>query len=172
MVASYDNTLDLFVVGAHGNVYSKWWAENAEWSSWNNIGPVFPADSVPATAEVMTIARTPENLDLFIAGSDFRVYHSWWTQQNGWPGLNGLGSIGGAFSSDDKKTALFTPGMEVSAVARSSGNLDVFVPSSDGSVYHSYWCTGGNWSGVNEIGALFLAPRSSLLIHKSRRFHI
>ena len=150
VVARYDNTLDLFVVEADGNVYSRWWAENADWSSWNNIGSVFPADSVPANAKVTAIARTPENLDLFVVGNDGRVYHSWWTQDNGWSGLKGWGSIGGAFSSDDNKMALFSPGIEVSAAARSKDNLDVFIPGTDGSVYHSYWYNGGDWSGVND----------------------
>ena len=150
VLARYDNTLDLFVIGPNGSVYSKWWAESADWSDWNNIGPVFSADSIPANAKLAAVARTPENLDLFVVGSEGRVLHSWWTQDNGWSGLKGWGSIGGAFSLNDKKTALFTPGMEISAVARSPDNLDVFVPGNDGSVYHSYWYTSEDWSGVND----------------------
>lgn len=149
-LARYENTLDLFVFGADGNVYSKWWAETADWSDWNNIGPVFPSNSVPADAKVTAVARTPESLDLFVVGNDGRVNHSWWTQDNGWSGLRGWGSIGGAFSSDEKKAALFVPGMEISAVSRSPDNLDVFIAGNDGYVYHSYWYTSGEWSGVND----------------------
>ena len=150
VVARYENTLDLFAVGADGNVYCKWWAETANWSNWVSIGPVFDANAVPANKNVTAVARTPENLDLFVVGDDGKVCHSWWTQDSGWSGTKGWGSIGGAFSSDDKKTAMFTPGMEISAVVRSADNLDVFIAGNDGSVYHSYWYTSGNWSGVND----------------------
>ena len=150
VVARYETTLDLFAVGADGNVYNKWWAETADWSKWNSIGPVYPADSVPANAKVAAVARNPEHLDLFVVGSDGRIYHAWWTQDNSWSGLNGWGSIGGAFSSGDEKTALFAPGKEISVVSRSPDNLDVFIAGSDGSVYHSYWYTSGNWSGAND----------------------
>ncbi len=75
-LARYDNTLDSFVVEADGNMYSKWGAETADWSDWNNISPVFPSDSVPANPKVAAAARTPENLDLFAVGNEGRVYHS------------------------------------------------------------------------------------------------
>src|SRR5262249_13225910 len=49
---------------------------------WRNIGGVFPAG-----APVAAVSRNPNQLDLFICGSDSLVYTSWWTAGNDWSGL-------------------------------------------------------------------------------------
>ena len=56
---------------------------------------------------------------------------------------------------------VFPAGAPVSAVARTPGNLDLFVTGSDGVVYTSWWSHGHDWSGVNNswrnIGGVFPA---------------
>ena len=42
---------------------------------------------VGAAAPVSAVARTPDNLDLFITGNDGRVYTSWWVAGSDWSGL-------------------------------------------------------------------------------------
>jgi hypothetical protein len=70
--------LDLFVCGNDGRVYTSWWSQGQDWSgvndNWRPIGGFFPAG-----ARVAVVARTPDNLDLFICGNDGRVYTSWWS---------------------------------------------------------------------------------------------
>ncbi len=140
--------LDLFVVGDDGVVYTAWWTEGQEWSGivggWRPIGGVFPAD-----APIAAVARTPDNLDLFIVGNDGVVYTSWWYAGQDWSGLGGWRPIGGTFPV----------GAPLAAVARTPNNLDLFVTGNDGVVYTSWWYAGVDWSGVNNdwrpIGGTF-----------------
>jgi hypothetical protein len=59
-------------------VYTSWWFAGVDWSgindNWFSLGGFFPADA-PRGA----VARTPNNLDLFISGNDGRIYSSWWS---------------------------------------------------------------------------------------------
>jgi hypothetical protein len=96
-VARMDNHLDLFVTGNDGRVYTSWWHQGQPWSgindNWRPIGGFFPPG-----APVAAVARTPNNLDLFITGNDGRVYTSWWFQGVDWSGINdNWRPIGGFF---------------------------------------------------------------------------
>ncbi|MGM2743187.1 hypothetical protein ACS2QV_30435, partial [Bacillus cereus group sp. Bce013] len=86
------------------------------------------------------VARTQNNLDLFVVGNDGRVYTSWWQAGSDWSGINNnWRSIGG----------FFPVGAPVSAVARTPNILDLFVVGNDGRVYTSWWQAGSDWSGIN-----------------------
>ncbi|WP_052409931.1 lysyl oxidase family protein [Paenibacillus durus] len=148
-VARRPNILDLFVTGNDGRVYTSWWVEGADWSgindNWRSIGGFFPVG-----APVSAVARRSGILDLFVVGNDGRVYTSWWVEGTDWSGINdNWRSIGG----------FFPVGAPVSAVARRSGILDLFVVGNDGRVYTSWWVEGMDWSGINDnwrsIGGFF-----------------
>ena len=150
-VARSSENLDLFICGNDGRVYTSWWFNGADWSgvndNWRSIGGFFPAG-----APVAAVARTGQNLDLFICGNDGRVYTSWWTGGSDWSGVNdNWRSIGG----------FFPPGARVTAVAREPEQLDLFVCGNDGRVYTSWWHAGSDWSGINDnwrsIGGFFPA---------------
>jgi hypothetical protein len=150
-VARTPNNLDLFICGNDGRVYTSWWYLGADWSgindNWRSIGGFFPAG-----APLAAVARTPNNLDVFICGNDGRVYTSWWYLGVDWSGINdNWRSIGGVFPA----------GARISAVARTSNNLDLFICGNDGRVYTSWWYQGVDWSGVNDnwrsIGGFFPA---------------
>jgi hypothetical protein len=69
--------LDVFVCGNDGIVYTEWWTTGADCSGlngWRPIGGFFPAGAPVAVA-----SRNPNQLDLFVLGSDGIVYTSWWT---------------------------------------------------------------------------------------------
>ncbi len=138
-VARTTTTLDLFVIGYDGRVYTSWWSQGSDWSgvnnNWRAIGGFFPVGA-PVTA----VARTANNLDLFVAGGDGRIYTSWWSAGVDWSGVNNnWRSIGG----------IFPTGTQVTALARTQNNLDLFVTGNDGSVYTSWWVAGRDWSGIN-----------------------
>jgi Papain-like cysteine protease AvrRpt2 len=150
-VARMDNHLDLFVTGNDGRVYTSWWHQGQPWSgindNWRPIGGFFPPG-----APVAAVARTPNNLDLFITGNDGRVYTSWWFQGVDWSGINDNWRPIGGF---------FPPAAPLGAVARTPTNLDLFITGNDGRVYTSWWFQGVDWSGINDnwrpIGGFFPA---------------
>jgi hypothetical protein len=93
--------------------------------NWRPIGGFFPAG-----APVDVVARTPDNLDLFIVGGDGRVYTSWWFQGADWSGVNdNWRPIGGFFPA----------GAPIDAVARSPHNLDLFLVGGGDRVHTSWW---------------------------------
>ena len=141
--------LDLFICGNDGRVYTSWWYAGQDWSgihdNWRSIGGIFPNG-----APVGAVARSPDNLDLFICGNDGRVYTSWWSAGGDWSGLNdNWRSIGGFFPN----------GAPVSVTSRNPGNLDLFICGNDGRVYTSWWYAGQDWSGIHDnwrsIGGIF-----------------
>ena len=149
--ARQHGSLDLFTAANDGVVHTAWWNAGADWPAidigWRPIGGFFPKG-----APVSAVARTPGNLDLFVTGNDGVVYTSWWSQGHDWSGVgNRWRPIGGVFPA----------GAPVSAVARTPGNLDLFVTGNDGVVYTSWWSHGHDWSGVNNtwrnIGGVFPA---------------
>jgi hypothetical protein len=148
-VARTPNNLDLFVVGNDGIVYTSWWTTDSDWSGvkndWRPIGGFFPPG-----APIVAVARTSNNLDLFVVGNDGVVYTSWWAAGSDWSGVNNNWKpIGG----------IFPKGAPLAAVSRTPNNLDLFVVGNDGVVYTSWWAAGSDWSGVNNnwkpVGGIF-----------------
>ena len=128
--------LDLFAVRQDGRVWTMWWNATDGWSAWRSIGGFFPAG-----ARIAAVSRTPDNIDLFITGNDGRVYTSWWFNGADWSGVNDNWRPLGGF---------FPAGAPVAAVARTAGNLDLFITGNDGLVYTSWWSDGAEWSGIND----------------------
>jgi hypothetical protein len=128
-VAKSSNSIDLFITGNDGRVYTSWWYQGADWSGlgdrWRSIGGFFPAG-----APISVTSRSAGNLDLFVVGNDGRVYTSWWYQGADWSGLDNTWRNIGAF---------FPAGRKVTAISRSARNLDAFITGNDGRAYTSWW---------------------------------
>ncbi len=157
-IAKSPDSIDVFISGNDGVVYTSWWYAGATWSgannNWRPIGGFFPAG-----APLAVTSRNPGNLDLFITGNDGVVYTCWWYAGSDWSGVNNNWRPIGGF---------FPVGARVSATTRNAGNLDLFITGNDGVVYTSWWYDGSDWSGVNNnwrpIGGVFPvgAPVSAL----------
>ena len=81
-----------------------------DWSgvadNWRPIGGFFPPG-----APVSSVARTGNNLDLFITGNDGRVYTSWWSAGNDWSGVaDNWRPIGGFFPPAPRSPRSPAPG--------------------------------------------------------------
>src|SRR5207249_10671726 len=116
-VARTVNHLDLFVFGTRRcfylRVWTSWGHASSIGASWRPIGGFFPPG-----APVSAVARTGNNLDLFVVGNDGRVYTSWWYAGADWSGVaDDWRPIGG----------LFPPGAPVSAVSRTGSHLATFA---------------------------------------------
>ncbi|MFI7696973.1 hypothetical protein ACIBQ6_48450 [Nonomuraea sp. NPDC049655] len=139
-ISKSPTSIDLFVVGNDGRVYTSWWYEGLGWSgirdNWRSIGGFFPKGA-PVTA----IAKSPNSIDLFITGNDGRVYTSWWYEGSDWSGIrDNWRSIGGFFPA----------GIPVTAMTRDAGNLDLFIAGNDHRVYTESWQNGSEWSGIRD----------------------
>ncbi|WP_060654433.1 M12 family metallopeptidase [Rhodococcus pyridinivorans] len=148
-IAKSSNSIDLFITGNDGRVYTSWWYYGSDWSGlgdrWRSIGGFFPPG-----APISVTSRSPGNLDLFVTGNDGRVYTSWWYQGGDWSGINNnWRNIGGVFPK----------GAPVTAITKSSNSIDLFITGNDGRVYTSWWYQGGDWSGIGDrwrsIGGFF-----------------
>jgi hypothetical protein len=87
-VARLPGHLDVFWVGADGQIWTQWWDE-APGQSWSNHDPfpisnAFPASSTAKTnSPIAAVARLPGHLDVFWVGTDGQVWTQWWDQSPG-----------------------------------------------------------------------------------------
>ncbi|MBB2923751.1 hypothetical protein [Cellulomonas cellasea] len=135
IVARTPDVLDVFATDDDGVVRTSSWSEERGWSGldggWWRVGGSFP-DGAP----VAVAARTPENLDVFVVGSDGAVHTSAWSPGQGWSGADDdWWSLGGSFS----------PGAAAAVVAPDAGRLEVYVPDRDGVVHQAVWTAGTGW---------------------------
>ena len=67
------NTLDIFVIGKEGGVWTAAWT-GGEWGSWTHVanGQATPGSAVSA------VSRAPGKLDIFIVGEDLGVWNAAW----------------------------------------------------------------------------------------------
>jgi CubicO group peptidase (beta-lactamase class C family) len=144
--------LDVFVVGTDGFVYTAAWdaAVAGGWRGWWRIGNLVAKPGTPVAA----VARDPNKLDVFVAGSDGKTYTAAWDAAvaGGWRGWWNILS------------GWIPPGGTVSAVSRSPSKLDVFLTSNDGGVYTAAWdaAVAGGWKGWWRIGDLVAKPGATL----------
>ncbi len=150
-VARTPNDMDLFIVDANGIVATSTWSRGSDWSGignkWRQIGGFFPPGA-PVTA----VARTPNNMDLFVIDATGVVATSRWSSGSDWSGIgDNWSQIGGYFQS----------GIPVTAVARTGDNMDLFIVDATGIVATSRWSSSSDWSGIgnnwSQIGGFFPA---------------
>ena len=135
-VSRAPDTLDIFVVGTDGRVWTATWdpTVSANWSGWSPIGSaIFPAGSL-----IHAISRSLNKIDIF--GTDTRgvVMNAAWESDftDGW---HGWWEIAGGRAM---------PGTPVSALSRSQDKLDIFVVGTDGRVWTAAWEPGfTGWHG-------------------------
>jgi hypothetical protein len=144
-VSRFPAQLDVFVAGMDGGVYTAAWnpnANNGQWAGWWRIGTLAAVPGAPVTA----VSRGPDDLDIFVAGKDGKIYTTGWSDaasgRRWWPWKAIL-------------TGLMNPGGTVSAVSRSPDQLDVFIVGNDGGIYNAVWnknANKGEWLGWWRIG--------------------
>ncbi len=129
-VARMPSTLDLFVIGNDGHIWTTAWSEAKGWAP-----DCFP---LPGRAifdrehqHISAISRAPGNLDLFVIGNDGHIWSTAWNEHAGWapdwfplPGK-------AVFDRDHQQFAV---------TARTPQNLDLFsIGSDDGHIWSTFW---------------------------------
>jgi len=112
--------------------------------------------TVPTDATVTAVARSADQLDVFVVAADGTVQTAAWNPNVAGGAWQGWWPVAGGSAK---------PGAPVSAVARMSDQLDVFVVGTDGMVYtaaYNQGVAGGAWQGWWPIGAATLPQGGSV----------
>jgi hypothetical protein len=122
------NRLDIFMIGADGNLYHSSW-NGSGWGGPENLGGGNFINSPSA------VSWAANRLDIFTLGWDGNLYHKSW--DGTWGGPENLGG-----NSD----LMNTP----SAVSWAAGRLDIFIVGASGHWFHKSWS--GSWGGPEDLG--------------------
>ncbi|MEU2581911.1 M64 family metallopeptidase [Streptomyces avermitilis] len=133
VVARYPEHLDVFAVAADGRTMSDWWDAGSGWAGWFQVSGGL-ASPGGAGSPVTSVARYAGHLDLFVVGTDSRVYSTWWDQSTGWAAWFRVGSL------------VARPGSTVNVVSRYSDHLDLFTTGSDGRTMSTWWDARTGWA--------------------------
>jgi len=142
-VSRASDTIDVFVVGQDGHVYTLWWTESGGWatSGLDITNAVVAANPSSRTASV---ARQPDALDVAFIGTDGIPYAAAWDPSTGWAPPHAIGGVGVPQASLMAGPAI---------VARRRDVLDVFWVSQDSRLHTAWWTASAGWSPVSiQIG--------------------
>jgi hypothetical protein len=159
-VARTSGNLDLFVIGFDNAVWSTFWTQAGGWNpaGWFELHKETVFDHT--RQRIAAVARTSGNLDLFVIGFDNAVWSTFWTQAGGW-------NPGGWFQLH-KEIVFDHTTQHIAAVARTSGNLDLFVIGFDNAVWSTFWTQGGGWNP----GGWFQLHKETAFDHTRQRLAV
>ena len=109
-------------------------------TGWNGDWFPLPGQAVfdREKQQIAAVARSPDNLDLFVIGFDNHVWSTFWTPQTGWNG-DWFPLPGQAVFDREKQ--------QIAAVSRAPDNLDLFVIGFDNHVWTTFWTPQTGWNG-------------------------
>ncbi|WP_328793172.1 ribosome-inactivating family protein [Streptomyces avidinii] len=125
VVSQAPNSLDAFVQGMDGHLYTKSY-NGVSWSNYDDLGAP-PGGTIVGAPAVVSLQNG--RLDVFVRGSDNALWHKRYVN-DAWSDWE---SLGGALA--DSPTV----------VSRGPNSLNVFVRGSDNALWHK-WYVNGNWS--------------------------
>jgi len=107
--------------------------------------------ATPRQSSSPVLAWGPERLDVFVVGTDRKLYHKWWNGSAWGPSLTGYENMAGVCISRPQ------------VVSWGSERLDAFVVGIDSALYHKWW-NGSAWApsltGYERMGGLIVGePR-------------
>ncbi|WP_317971456.1 hypothetical protein [Paenibacillus sp. CCS19] len=124
---------DGFATGTEGHVS---YIFDYDWQSWSQVQPGTVFDH--RNQNVTAISRNPNQIDLFVIGFDNAVWTTWWEASIGW-------APGGWFQIHPETVFDHTT-QQVTAIARGTGHLDLFVIGFDNAVWSTWWDAVTGWA--------------------------
>ncbi len=134
----------LFILNREGVPSVAKWIRlySPSWHAWFRIGR--PDQDVPQRSVVWPVSRNPERIDIFVIGNNGGIYTSGQTNGGVWEGWHPVGNPGAGENVPTNSV--------VSAVARNSDRIDIFVVGHNGGIYTSGQANGGVWENWHAIG--------------------
>jgi hypothetical protein len=157
VVSRQPEFLDAFITGTDGTI----WTAAADpgdpaWKGWWKIGNL---QTIPG-GRINAVSKAPDNLDIFVADSSGLIQWRHWDSPlaGGWTAW--APPVGGRIN----------PGQPITAVSRSTGQIDLFIVAQDGHIYTA----AQNPAGPGEVGGLWATfrRRSALKLQPSVRKRI
>jgi hypothetical protein len=159
VVARYPEHLDVFAVASDGRIMSDWWDVSSGWAGWFQVSGGFASPGGHGSP-VTAIARYAGHLDLFVVGTDNRVWSCWWDRSGGWSAWFQIGSL------------VARPGSTVNVVSRYTDHLDLFTTASDGRTMSTWWDVRGGWAAWFQLGNGVAANGATVTALARYPFHL
>lgn len=129
VISSGPGKINVFVKGADGRLWEKWFDGHGWVGTWNNLG----GDRV--NSSMSAISWGNGHVDLFQTASDGTIWHRYYLPDaNGWRGWEGLGRPNGPYIASP-------PAVVTSAY----GRINIFAKGSDGRLWEK-WFDGTSWN--------------------------
>jgi hypothetical protein len=159
VVARYPEHLDVFAVAGNGRTMSNWWDQASGWAGWFHVmgGIASPGG---AGSPVTAVARYSGHLDLFVVGTDNRVYSAWWNIASGWHPWFPIGDL------------QCRPGSTVNVVCRYADHLDLFTTAADGRIMSTWWDVRTGWASWFHVMGGIAAPGATVTAIARYPFHL
>lgn len=142
--------LDIFVTDIGGRVLTAAWepAFADGWHGWWEVS----SGRAAAGAAVTAVSRAPDVMDVFVVGTDARIWQGGWAPTTGWRGWSQV------------LDAVLPPKAAVTAVSRSLNHLDLFVTDASGAVRTAAWEPGfaDGWHGWQALQGGRAAPGATV----------
>ncbi|MBC7558481.1 MAG: hypothetical protein H7270_03845 [Dermatophilaceae bacterium] len=159
VVARYPEHLDVFAVAANGRTMSDWWDRSSGWAGWFQVSGGIASPGGHGSP-VTSIARYSGHLDLFVVGTDNRIYSCWWDVSGGWSSWFALGGL------------IAATGSTVNVVARYTDHLDLFTTASDGKIMSTWWDARSGWAGWFQVSGGVAAAGATVTAIARYPFHL
>ncbi len=129
VISSGPGKINVFVKGADGRLWEKWFDGHGWVNTWNNLGGDMVNSSMSA------ISWGNGHVDLFQTASDGTIWHRYYLPDAiGWRGWEGLGRPNGPYIASPP-----------AAVTSAYGRINIFAKGSDGRLWEK-WFDGTNWN--------------------------
>jgi hypothetical protein len=143
-VARNSDRIDIFVVGHNGGIYTSGQNNGGGWENWHPVGDPGAGQTVPIRSTVWPVARNSNQIDIFVIGHNGGIYTSGQNNGGGWENWHSVGNPSAGHNVPINST--------VSAVARNSDRIDIFVVGHNGGIYTSGQNNGGGWENWHPVG--------------------
>jgi len=147
LISPSRDRLDAFFTNGDREICTASWSRNSPQWRVSSIGmrvrpgSGVPSPAVPVAASVTPVCKSPNHVDIFVAGSDGRVYTAAWPDES--PGHHATESQWvGWWSLPDVEAH---PGSGIGAAAWAAGKIDVFLSNERGEVITAAWEPSSGW---------------------------